>query len=59
MPRYLLPVAVPTLLRLSALLLQSLQPLCVSVQLLSLHLQLALQQSDLQLQLKERETELS
>lgn len=48
---YLFSVAVPGLLCPSARLLESLQPLCVSVQLSLLCLELALQQSDLQLQL--------
>lgn len=54
--RYLFSVGVSVPLRLSGLLLQSLQLLCVSVQLALLCLQLSLQQGDLQLQLKGQES---
>lgn len=52
MTRYRLSGAVSVLVRLSGLPLQSLELLCASVQLALLRLQLALQQCDLQLQLK-------
>lgn len=54
---HLSSVAAPALLRPPARLLQSLQPLCLPVQLLLLCLQLTLQQSNLQLQLNEQERE--